>query len=209
MLLGTLVDENVAADGTSPDNVHWDSWRREDGRWTVVVSPADADQPATFLFDAKSRYVLPADEFAHDLVGDVAIPESGDMAIADALRDQAAAAEPLAEEPADDLVSDDEVVAPEEAAERDHHAAVSSIKEARERRVIELAKQAEDEAAEAAETSPTARPSTSRSRSSTTSPSPTPSPARRSTNAAASPAGTRSCSAAARSDASAASTARA
>ena len=150
VLLGTLVDENVAADGTSPDNVHWDSWRREDGKWTVVVSPADAEQPATFLFDAKSRYVLPADEFAHDLVGDVAIPESGDMAIADALREQAAAAEPLAEEPADDLVSD-EVVAPEEAAERDHHAAVSSIKEARERRVSEMAKQAEDEAAEAAE----------------------------------------------------------
>jgi hypothetical protein len=115
-----------------------------------VVSPADVEQPATFLFDAKSRYVLPADEFAHDLVGDVAIPESGDMAIADALREQAAAAEPLAEEPADDLVSD-EVVAPEEAAERDHHAAVSSIKEARDRRVIELAKLAEDEAAEAAE----------------------------------------------------------
>ena len=150
VLLGTLVDENVAADGTSPDSVHWDSWRREDGKWTVVVSPPDAEQPATFLFDAKSRYVLPADELAHDLVGDVAIPESGDMAIADALREQAAAAEPLAEEPADDLVSE-EVVAPEEAAERDHHAAVSSIKEARDRRVIELAKQAEDEAAEAAE----------------------------------------------------------
>ena len=150
VLLGTLVDEVVAAGGDSPDSVHWDSWRREDGKWTVVVSPADADQPATFLFDAKSRYVLPVDEFAHDLVGDVAIPESGDMAIADALREQAAAAEPLAEEPADDLVSDD-VVAPEEAAERDHHAAVSSIKEARERRVSEMAKQAEDEAAEAAE----------------------------------------------------------
>ena len=150
VLLGTLVDEVVAAGGDAPDTVHWDSWRREDGKWTVVVSPADADQPATFLFDAKSRYVLPVDEFAHDLVGDVAIPESGDMAIADALREQAAAAEPLAEEPADDLVSD-EVVAPEEAAERDHHAAVSSIKEARERRVSEMAKQAEDEAAEAAE----------------------------------------------------------
>jgi hypothetical protein len=73
------------------------------------------------------------------------------MAIADALREQAAAAEPLAEEPADDLIAEDEDVAREEAAERDHHAAVSSIKEARDRRVIELAKQAEDEAAEAAD----------------------------------------------------------
>jgi hypothetical protein len=152
VLLGTLVDENVAADGSSPEDVLWDSWRREDGRWTVVVSPTDADQPATFLFDVKSRYVLPVDEYAHDLVGDVAIPDSGDMAIADALRDQAEAAAPVTEEPADEVVSeDDETIAPEEAAERDHHAAVSSIKEARERRVMEqqmaLADEVEAEAA--------------------------------------------------------------
>jgi hypothetical protein len=138
VLLGTLVDENVAASGSSPDDVRWDSWRREDGRWTVVVSPADADQPATFLFDAKSRYVLPADEFAHDLAGDVAIPDSGDMAIADALREQAAAAAPASEDAIEEEeVADAEVVAPEEVAERDHHAAVSSIKEARDRRVLE------------------------------------------------------------------------
>ena len=153
VLLGELVDENVAADGSSPEDVQWDSWRREDGRWTVVVSPTDAAQPATFLFDAKSRYVLPVDEFAHDLAGDVAIPDSGDMAIADALRDQAEAAAPATEEPADEVVVDDEeVVAPEEAAEREHHAAVSSIKEARERRVLEqqaaLADEVEAEAAE-------------------------------------------------------------
>ncbi len=157
MLLGTLVDENVAADGTSPEAVRWDSWRREDGRWTVVVSPAEADQPATFLFDVKSRYVLPADEFAHDLVGDVSIPESGDMAIADALREQAEAAAPSTEEPADEAeieaqADEAEVEAPEEVAEREHHAAVSSIKEARERRVLEqqqaLADEVEAEAAE-------------------------------------------------------------
>ena len=153
VLLGTLVDESVAAEGSSPDDVQWDSWRREDGRWTVVVSPSDAAQPATFLFDVKSRYVLPADEYAHDLVGDVAIPDSGDMAIADALREQAEAAAPVTEEPADEVVPEDkEIVAPEEAAERDHHAAVSSIKEARERRVLEKqAAMADEVEAEAAE----------------------------------------------------------
>jgi hypothetical protein len=151
MLLGVLVDENVAASGAAPDDVRWDSWRREDGRWTVVVSPTDAAQPATFLFDAKSRYVLPADEFAHDLVGDVAIPDSGDMAIADALRDQAEAAAPVTEEPAEEVVSEDETVAREEAAEREHHAAVSSITEARDRRVIEKAAKAKEAAAKAAE----------------------------------------------------------
>ena len=137
VLLGVLVDENVAADGAAPDDVRWDSWRREDGRWTVVVSPPDAEQPATFLFDAKGRYVLPADEFAHDLVGDVSIPDSGDMAIADALRDQAAAAAPASDDVPEEVVADDEVAAPEEVAEREHHAAVSSIKEARDRRVME------------------------------------------------------------------------
>ncbi len=145
VLLGTLVDENVAAVGKSPEGVQWDSWRREDGRWTVVVSPTDADQPATFLFDAKSRYVLPADEFAHDLVGDVATPESGDMAIADALHEQAAAAAPAAEEPVEEEAPDDEIVAPEEEAERDRHAEVSSIKEARERRVLEQQQALADE----------------------------------------------------------------
>ena len=153
VLLGTLVDENIAAGGSSPEGAQWDSWRREDGRWTVVVSPTDGDQPATFLFDVKSRYVLPADEFAHDLVGDVSIPEPGDMAIADALREQAEAAAPAVEEEIDEVVVEDEeeVVAPEEAAERDHHAAVSSIKEARERRVMEQLAMAEDEAASASD----------------------------------------------------------
>lgn len=154
VLLGALVDENVAAEGSSPDDVRWDSWRREDGRWTVIVTPTEDDEPATFLFDVKSRYVLPADEFAHDLVGDVALPDSGDMAIADALRERAAAAAPLAEPPADEAaadVVDDDPTAPEEAAEREHHAAVSSIKEARDRRVLEQMAMADDEA-EAAKT---------------------------------------------------------
>ena len=151
-LLGVLVDENVAAGGASPGDVQWDSWRREDGRWTVVVSPSNASQPATFLFDAKSRYVLPADEYAHDLVGDVSIPDSGDMAIADALREQAEAAAPATEDEApEDVAADDEVVAPEEVAEREHHAAVSSIKEARDRRVMEQQLALADEDAEPSE----------------------------------------------------------
>jgi len=150
-LLGVLVDENVAAGGASPDDVQWDSWRREDGRWTVVVSPSNASQPATFLFDAKSRYVLPADEYAHDLVGDVSIPDSGDMAIADALREQAAAAAPAVEEPTNEVVTDEDAVAPEEVAEREHHAAVSSIKEARDRRVMEQMALSDDDEAEPSE----------------------------------------------------------
>ena len=97
--LGTLVDESVAARGESPERVPWDSWRREDGRWTIVISPAGFSEPATFLFDTKGRYVVPGDEAAHELVGDFAIAESSDMAIADALREEPAVPQPAIAEP--------------------------------------------------------------------------------------------------------------
>ncbi|WP_187271751.1 septation protein SepH [Aeromicrobium terrae] len=140
MPLGTLVDEKVAAEGGVPDEIVWDSWRREDGRWTVVATIADADQPATFLFDVKGRYVLPADEVAHDLVGDVALPEdSSDMAIADVLREEAVAAEaPAVETEPDEIVPDVE--------SEEFHAAVSSLKEARDRKAMEQMAIADEEA---------------------------------------------------------------
>ncbi|EFQ84191.1 hypothetical protein HMPREF0063_10907 [Aeromicrobium marinum DSM 15272] len=119
--MGTLVDEHVVATGGVPEDVEWDAWRREDGRWTVTVRPSGAETAATFLFDVKSRYVLPADEAAHDLVGDVALPDSSDMAIADAVRPEpvVTAAEVAAETAAEDLAL---------------HAPVASLKEARDRR---------------------------------------------------------------------------
>jgi hypothetical protein len=136
--LGLLVTENIAASGGVPEEAAWDSWRREDGRWTVVVTPHDAAHPATFLFDVKSRYVVPADEFAHDLVGDVALPDSTDMAIADAVRSPerpAAPAEPAAAlESLDSLV---EIPEPIAAVEEEALTGVSSLKEARDRRALE------------------------------------------------------------------------
>jgi hypothetical protein len=99
MQLGSLVDSALTAQGVSAESATWDSWRREDGRWTVIVAPDGAAGPATFLYDAKGRYVLPADDAAHELIGDVALlegePTTGDMAIANALR------EGVAEGPAD------------------------------------------------------------------------------------------------------------
>ena len=95
MQLGSLVDAALAAQGASAESAVWDSWRREDGRWTVIVAPEGAPEPATFLYDAKGRYVLPADDAAHELIGDLALQESepttGDMAIADAVREEAVA----------------------------------------------------------------------------------------------------------------------
>ncbi|MRJ77705.1 DUF3071 domain-containing protein [Aeromicrobium sp. SMF47] len=142
ILLGTLIAENIAADGGVPEEAEWDSWRREDGRWTVLVTPHGQAEPATFLFDVKSRYVVPADQHAHDLVGDVALPDSTDMAIADAVRASAPAPEaepiqhelPQVEAPAAPVVPIPEPLQPIEQAAL---SAVSSLKEARDRRALE------------------------------------------------------------------------
>jgi hypothetical protein len=143
--LGILISENIASSGGVPEDAAWDSWRREDGRWTVLVTPSDAAHPATFLFDAKSRYVLPADEFAHELVGDVALPDSTDMAIADAVRSsERPADEAPAEVVADALIDVEsdvehvvEIPEPIEAVEEQIVTGVSSLKAARDRRAME------------------------------------------------------------------------
>ena len=86
-LLGSLVDESVASGGLAPESASWDSWRREDGKWTVVVVTDVVPAPATFLFDVKGRYVLPADDAALELIGDFSQPEVPEMAIVDAVRE--------------------------------------------------------------------------------------------------------------------------
>jgi hypothetical protein len=127
------VSENIAAAGGVPEDAAWDSWRREDGRWTVLVTPRDADLPATFVFDVKSRYVLPADELAHELVGDIALPDSGDMAIADAVRSPERFTEPASVEAAASV----DIPEPIQPAEEETLSGVSSLKEARDRRALE------------------------------------------------------------------------
>ncbi len=111
MQLGSLVDASLSARGISAESAAWDSWRREDGRWTVIVAPDDAAEPATFLYDTKGRYVVPADDAAHELIGDLAMQESepttGDMAIANALRD--AVEEPVKVEEVKEVAEVEEV----------------------------------------------------------------------------------------------------
>ena len=130
VMLGTVVDEQIAQQGGSPDDATWDAWRREDGLWTVLVVPLDGGR-ALFLYDHRSRFVVPADAFAHDLVGDLAVEESSEMAIADALQAQPAA--PPAAADTEDIVSDAEHDTGAEAPS----ARVSSLKEARDRRAQE------------------------------------------------------------------------
>ncbi len=69
-LLGEAVDEHLRGDGWDPDAANWDSWRREDGRWSITVSASRSGEPATFLYDVPGRYVVAHDDAARRLVGD-------------------------------------------------------------------------------------------------------------------------------------------
>lgn len=114
--LAELADTALSARGITPESAFWDAWRREDGRWTVQVDLEDGS--AAFLFDPKGRYVVPDDDAARDLVGDLATEAQHDMALADVVNQ--APVEPVAVE-----------VEVEEPAP-----AVRSIKEARDRRAL-------------------------------------------------------------------------
>jgi len=135
VVLGSLVDEQVQARGGSAEAATWDSWRREDGRWTLTVLTEGANEPATFTYDVQGRYVLPADQVAHDLVGDLAPPVSHEMAIADALRDA----------PTPDATQVVELVVEPEVDL--HPVGVSSLKAARDRRAMEQMALAEEQLA--------------------------------------------------------------
>ena len=144
--LGDAVSSQLRPLNVDPTSVDWDSWRREDGRWNVQVTPDGAAHPASFLFDVKSRYVVPADEFAHDLVGDVALPDSADMAIADAVRTPSRPSAPAIE-----AVDEVDEVVPE--VEEGPQIGVASLKEARDRRALEQLAIGDADEAEDADTS--------------------------------------------------------
>ena len=69
-LLGDAVDEHLRGRGLDPHAAGWDSWRRDDGRWSVTVAASRSGEPATFLFDVPGRYVVAHDDAARRLVGD-------------------------------------------------------------------------------------------------------------------------------------------
>ncbi|MGN6160496.1 MAG: septation protein SepH [Marmoricola sp.] len=59
-----------------PEDVAWDSWRREDGRWTVVAEYPHAGTVAraVFTYDAPGRYVTAENEEAQLLTGELTEP---------------------------------------------------------------------------------------------------------------------------------------
>lgn len=55
------------------DDVEWDAWRRDDGRWTLTAAweAGNAARQAQFTFDQRGRYVVADDEAARVLTGEV------------------------------------------------------------------------------------------------------------------------------------------
>ncbi|MEU2894838.1 septation protein SepH [Streptomyces sp. NPDC088106] len=78
--LGEAVQERLLLRGADKDTVQWDSWRRDDGTWEVLLVYVVAGEPhsASWTYDPPRRLVQAVDEEARSLIGesdDLAAPE--------------------------------------------------------------------------------------------------------------------------------------
>ncbi|WP_329269957.1 septation protein SepH [Streptomyces sp. NBC_01451] len=78
--LGEAVQERLTIRGAEKDTVQWDSWRRDDGTWEVLLVYLVAGEPhsASWTYDPPRRLVQAVDEEARSLIGesdDLAAPE--------------------------------------------------------------------------------------------------------------------------------------
>ncbi|MEU3656550.1 septation protein SepH [Streptomyces sp. NPDC032161] len=79
-LLGEAVKERLLLRGADKETVQWDSWRRDDGTWEVLLVYRVAGEPhsASWTYDAPRRLVQAMDDEARSLIGEtdeVAAPE--------------------------------------------------------------------------------------------------------------------------------------
>jgi hypothetical protein len=75
--LGDAVAAHLRAVNVDPEAVEWDSWRREDGRWSLVALYDSPDRSGTaeLTFDPPGNYVTLDNDDARWLVGEaVAVP---------------------------------------------------------------------------------------------------------------------------------------
>ncbi|MFE7646302.1 septation protein SepH [Streptomyces phaeoluteigriseus] len=78
--LGESVQERLTLRGAEKDTVQWDSWRRDDGTWEVLLVYLVAGEPhsASWTYDPPRRLVQAVDDEARSLIGesdDLAAPE--------------------------------------------------------------------------------------------------------------------------------------
>jgi hypothetical protein len=77
--LGEAVATHLRGLNVDPDDVEWDAWRREDGRWSMRAGFAFAERTgsAELTFDAPGNYVVLENDDARWLVGEaVAAPSA-------------------------------------------------------------------------------------------------------------------------------------
>jgi hypothetical protein len=79
-LLGEAVQERLLLRGAEKDTVQWDSWRRDDGTWEVLLVYRVASEPhsASWTYDPPRRLVQAVDDEARSLIGesdDLGAPE--------------------------------------------------------------------------------------------------------------------------------------
>ncbi|MFF3754412.1 septation protein SepH [Streptomyces sp. NPDC002018] len=70
--LGEAVNERLTLRGAEKDTVQWDSWRRDDGTWEVLLVYRVAGEPhsASWTYDPPRRLVQAVDDEARALIGD-------------------------------------------------------------------------------------------------------------------------------------------
>ncbi len=78
--LGEAVQERLLLRGADKESVQWDSWRRDDGTWEVLLVYRVASEPhsASWTYDPPRRLVAAVDDEARSLIGesdDIAAPE--------------------------------------------------------------------------------------------------------------------------------------
>jgi Protein of unknown function (DUF3071) len=71
-MLGDAVAERLLLRGADKDAVQWDSWRRDDGTWEVLLVFRIAGEPrsASWSYDPPRRLVQPRDDEARALIGE-------------------------------------------------------------------------------------------------------------------------------------------
>ncbi|MCY0921241.1 MULTISPECIES: septation protein SepH [unclassified Streptomyces] len=70
--LGEAVQERLTLRGADKESVQWDSWRRDDGTWEVLLVYRVASEPhsASWTYDPPRRLVVAVDDEARSLIGE-------------------------------------------------------------------------------------------------------------------------------------------
>jgi hypothetical protein len=122
-VLGATVLDKLATKGISADDVTWDAWRRDDGRWTVLAryTYEGRERTAEWAYDPGARAAHAVDDDARTLSGVKPRPAEPPVAV----DPQAAAEHGFAPDDAAETADTVPVAAPRLAAVRGEQSAIA------------------------------------------------------------------------------------